>query len=160
MKWVAGLFALVILGCGCLLGMTGFTKFDPAAGTNSRPVVDRGVARVADCTSSGPVSIHGFGTWWICQAEVTWESGRQTRVTAEADQLTPDDKGADVPVVQRGASKVRNGSGNPPVYRADFEPSVVLGVGSLLGGMGLGGIGALAVLGTVASRRKKAQERE
>src|SRR5688500_17896018 len=53
MKWVAGLFALVILGCGCLLGLPGFTKFDPAAGTNTRPVTDRGVARVADCTSSG-----------------------------------------------------------------------------------------------------------
>ena len=62
--------------------------------------------------------------------------------------------------MQRGESKVRNGSGNPPVYRADFEPSVVLGIGSLLGGMGVGGIGALAVLGSVASRRKKAQERE
>lgn len=154
MKWIAGLFALAILACGCLLGMTGFTKFDPAA----KAVADRGVARVVSCTSSGPVSIHGFGTWWICQADVEWESGKRTRVTAEADQLTPDDK--EVPVVQRGESKVRNGSGNPPVYRADFEPSVVLGLGSLLGGMGLGGIGALAVLGTVASRRKKAQERE
>jgi hypothetical protein len=158
MKWVAGLFALVILGCGCLLGMTGFTKFDSAAGTNTRPVTDRGVARVTGCTSSGPVSIHGFGTWWICQADVDWESGKQSRVTAEPGQLTPDDK--EVPVVQRGESKVRNGSGNPPVYRADFEPSVVLGIGSLLGGMGIGAIGALAVLGTVASRRKKAQERE
>ncbi|WP_052684375.1 DUF6346 domain-containing protein [Lentzea aerocolonigenes] len=158
MKWLAGLFALVILGCGCLLGMTGFTKFDPAAGTNSRPVVDRGVARVAGCTSSGPVSIHGFGHWWICQADVAWESGQRTHVTAEPGQLMPSDQ--EVPVVQRGESKVRNGSGNPPVYRADFEPSVLLGIGSLLGGMGLGGIGALAVLGTVASRRKNAQERE
>ncbi|MFI6097914.1 DUF6346 domain-containing protein [Lentzea sp. NPDC051213] len=158
MKWVAGVFALAILGGGCLLGMTGFTKFDPTAGTNSRPVTDRGVARVADCTSRGPVSVHGFGTWWICQADVEWESGRRTRVTAEPGQLTPDDE--EVPVVQRGAGKVRNGPDNPPVYRADFEPSVVLGLGSALGGMGIGGIGALAVLGTVASRRKKAQERE
>jgi hypothetical protein len=158
MKWVAGLFALAILGLGVLLGLTGFTKFDPAAGTNSRPVTDRGVAQVTDCTSSGPVSRHGFGTWWICQADVTWESGRSTRVTAEPGQLTPSDK--DVPVVQRGENKVRNGSGNPPVYRADFEPSVVLGLGSLLGGLAIGGIGALAVLGTVASRRKKAQERD
>ena len=159
MKWVAGLFALAILGCGCLLGMTGFTKFDPTAGTNTRTVADRGVARVADCTRRGPVSRHGFGTWWICQADVQWESGTKTRVTAEPGQLTPDDKGAEVPVVQRGEKKVRNGSGNPPVYRADFEPSVVLGLGSALGGLGIGGIGALAVLGTVASRRKKAQER-
>jgi hypothetical protein len=65
-----------------------------------------------------------------------------------------------VPVVQRGESKVRNGPDNAPVYRADFEPSVVLGFGSALGGLAIGGIGALAVLGTVASRRKKAQERE
>jgi hypothetical protein len=154
MKWLAGLFALVILGCGVLLGLTGFTAFAPAA----KAVADRGVARVAGCTSSGPVSVHGFGTWWTCQADVEWESGRRTRVTAEAGQLSPSDR--EVPVVQRGETKVRNGSGNPPVYRADFEPSVVLGIGSLLGGMGLGGIGALAVLGTVASRRRKAQERE
>lgn len=160
MKWVAGLFALAILGCGGLLGLTGFTKFDPAAGTNTRPVTDRGVARVADCTSRGPVSRHGFGNWWICQADVVWESGRQTRVTAEPGQLTPSDQGTEVPVVQRGEGKVRNGPDNAPVYRADFEPSVVLGLGSVLGGLGIGGIGALAVLGTVASRRKKAQERE
>ncbi|NKE56359.1 hypothetical protein FXN61_05760 [Lentzea sp. PSKA42] len=156
MKWVAGLFALAILGCGALLGMTGFSAYEPTAATTA--VADRGVARVAGCTSRGPVSRHGFGTWWICQADVEWESGTRTRVTAEPGQLTPADK--EVPVVQRGESKVRNGSGNPPVYRADFEPSVVLGLGSLLGGVGIGGIGALAVLGTVASRRKKAQERE
>lgn len=158
MKWVAGLLALAILGCGCLLGMTGFTTFEPAAA--AKAVADRGVARVTGCTSSGPVSVHGFGTWWICQADVEWESGQRTRVTAEPGQLTPDDRGAEVPVVQRGESKVRNGSGNPPVYRAGFEPSVVLGIGSLLGGVGIGGIGALAVLGALASRRKKAQERE
>lgn len=158
MKWVAGLFALAILGCGALLGMTGFATFEPTAATTA--VADRGVARVTDCESSGPVSVNGFGTWWICQADVEWESGRQTRVTAEQGQLTPSDKDTEVPVVQRGERKVRNGSGNPPVYRADFEPSVVLGLGSLLGGIGIGGIGALAVLGTVASRRKKAQERE
>jgi len=158
MKWVAGLFALVILGAGVLLGLTGFTKFAPGAGTTA--VADRGVARVSDCTSEGPVSIRGYGTWWTCQADVVWESGRQTRVTAEPDQLTPSDKGSEVPVVQRGESKVRNGSGNPPVYRAVYEPSVVLGIGSLLGGMGIGGIGALAVIGTLTSRRKKAQERD
>lgn len=160
MKWVAGLFALVILGAGVLLGLTGFTKFDPAAGTNSRPLVDRGVARVTDCTSEGPVSIRGFGTWWNCQADIVWESGRQERMKAEPGQLTPSDKGSEVSVVQRGEGKVRNGSGNSPVYRADFEPSVLLGVGSGLGGLGIGVIGALAVIGAVASRRKKAQNRE
>ncbi|MET8759571.1 DUF6346 domain-containing protein [Lentzea sp. NPDC004782] len=154
MRWLAGLVAPVILGCGVLLGLTGFTTFAPAA----KAVADRGVAEVVGCTRSGPVSIHGFGTWWTCQADVEWESGRRTRVTAEAGQLTPSDR--EVPVVQRGETKVRNGSGNPPVYRADFEPSVVLGIGSLLGGMGVGGIGALAVLGSVVSRRRKAQERE
>ncbi|RDI23742.1 DUF6346 domain-containing protein [Lentzea flaviverrucosa] len=158
MKWVAGLFALVILGAGVLLGLTGFTKFAPAAGTTA--VADRGVARVSDCTSQGPVSIRGYGTWWTCQADVVWESGRQARVTAEPGQLTPSDKGAEVPVVQRGEGEVRNGPDNPPVYRADFEPSVVLGIGAVLGGLGIGGIGALAVLGTAASRRKKAQERD
>ncbi|MGW6445309.1 DUF6346 domain-containing protein [Lentzea sp. NPDC055074] len=158
MKWIAGLFALVILGAGVLLGLTGFTKFDPAGGT--KPVADSGVARVTGCTSRGPVSRHGFGTWWICQADVEWQSGGTARVTAEPGQLTPSDQGSEVPVVQRGEGKVRNGSGNPPVYRADFEPSVVLGIGSVLGGLAVGGIGALAVLGTVASRRKKAQERD
>lgn len=158
MKWIAGMFALVVLGCGVLLGLTGFTRFDPAAGTKA--VADSGVARVTGCTSNGPVSRYGFGTWWICQADVVWESGGQTRVTAEPDQLTPSDEDTGVRVVQRGENKIRNGSGNPPVYRAVYEPSVVLGIGSLLGGMGIGGIGALAVLGTVASRRKKAQERD
>lgn len=141
-----------------LLGLTGFTKFAPTAGTTA--VADRGVARVTDCTSEGPVSIRGFGTWWSCQADIVWESGRQERMTAEPGQLTPSDKGSEVPVVQRGEGKVRNGSGNPPVYRTVYEPSVVLGIGSMLGGLGIGGIGALAVLGTLASRRKKAQNRE
>ncbi|WP_434449680.1 DUF6346 domain-containing protein [Lentzea sp. E54] len=158
MKWIAGLFALAILACATWLGLTGFTTYAPTAATTA--VADRGTARVADCTSRGPVSRHGFGTWWICQADVEWESGQRTRVTAEPGQLTPADKGTDVPVVQRGEGAVRNGPENPPVYRADFEPSVVLGIGSVLGGIGIGGIVALAVLGTVASRRKKAQERE
>ncbi|GGN16656.1 hypothetical protein GCM10011609_66880 [Lentzea pudingi] len=152
------MFALVVLGCGVLLGLTGFTRFDPSAGTKA--VTDSGVARVTGCTSHGPVSRYGFGTWWTCQADVVWESGARTRVTAEPDQLTPSDEDTDVRVVQRGENKIRNGSGNSPVYRAVYEPSVVLGIGSLLGGMGIGGIGALAVLGTVASRRKKAQERD
>ena len=78
MKWLAGLFAPVILGLGVLLGLTGFTKFEPAA----KAATDQGVARVAGCTRSGPVSIHGFGYWWTCQADVAWESGRRTRVTA------------------------------------------------------------------------------
>ncbi|SES00792.1 DUF6346 domain-containing protein [Lentzea albida] len=158
MKWAAGLFALVILGAGVLLGLTGFTRFDPAAGTKA--VADSGVARVTDCTSRGPVGRYGFGTWWICQADVEWESGTTTRVTAEPGQLTPSDKGTGVAVVQRGEGAVRNGSGNAPVYRADFEPSVFLGIGSVLGGLAIGGIGALAVIGSLASRRRKAQERD
>ncbi len=158
MRWVAGLIALVVLGCASWLGLTGFTAHDPSAGTKT--VADTGVARVTGCTSRGPVSRYGFGTWWICQADVEWRGGERTRVTAEPDQLTPSDQGAEVPVVQRGEGKVRGGAGNAPVYRADFEPSVVLGIGSLLGGIGVGVIAALAVLGTVASRGKKAQERE
>lgn len=160
MRWIAGPLALVVLWLGVWLGLTGFTRFDPVAGTNTRPVADRGVARVTDCTSRGPVSRHGFGTWWICRADVEWEDGTTARVTAEPGQLTPSDEGAGVPVVQRGEGKVRGGSGNAPVYRADFEPSVVLGIGSVLGGLAVGGIGALAVVGAAASRRKKAQERD
>jgi len=155
--WIAGLLALGFWAFTVGLGMTGFTTYQPH--TASVAITDRGVARVTGCERVGPVSSNGLGYWWICQADVGWDSGKQEHVTAQPDQLTPEDKG-EVPVVQRGERSSRgSGVANGPVYRADYEPSVLLGIGSALAGLGVGGFVALAIFGTV-SRRNRAQERE
>lgn len=44
------------------------------------------------------------------------------------------------------------GSGAPQVYRADFEPSTVLGIGSVLAGLGVGGLIAIVIFGSTLSR--------
>lgn len=156
--WIAGLLAVGFWVITVLLGISGMTRYQPQAA--SVAITERGVARVADCKREGPVGTNGLGYWWVCQADVVWDGGQQVRVTAQAGQLTPDDKG-EVPVVQRGERAPRGSEvDNAPVYRADYEPSVLLGVGSMLAGLGVGGFVALAVFGTVLSRGKKAQERE
>lgn len=66
---VAGVLALVVWGVAIVLGLTGMTRFQPDAGTVD--VSDRGTARVVDCVSEGPVSLNGFGSWWVCQVDVT-----------------------------------------------------------------------------------------
>lgn len=146
---VAGVLAIVVWGVAIMLGLTGMTHYQPDAGTVS--VSDRGTARVVDCVSEGPVSLNGIGSWWVCRADVTWEDGTEERKEAQPGQLTPDDRGQDVAVVERIVAS-KGGPGTPQVYRADFEPSVVFGLGSLLAGLGVGGLFAIIIFGSTLSR--------
>lgn len=153
-RLAAGLLAIALWAAVVLVGMSGMTYFQPQSATVD--VSNRGSARVADCRRTGPVSTHGIGYWWVCSADVVWESGDRQRVTVRPGQLTPDDGGRDVPVVERLVLGNKGGGpGSPEVYRADFEPSAVLGLGSLLAGIGLGGLLALVVFGSTLSRTKR-----
>lgn len=150
-RLVAGLVGLALWAAVAIAGLTGFTHFKPAAATTS--VSDRGVARVADCRREGPVSVSGFGYWWLCEADVVWDSGGRQRVTVQIGQLGPDDAGRDVPVVQRLVAD--KASRAAAVYRADFEPSVVLGLGSVLGGLGFGFLLFVIVFGSTLSATER-----
>lgn len=149
---VAGLCALALWAAMILLGLTGMTHFEPQAGTVD--VSNRGVARVVGCEREGPVSLNGYGYWETCQADVVWEDGRTERLTAGPGQLTPEDR--DVPVVERKVGGLTKGAPAATLFRADFEPSVVLGLGSALGGLGVGGILALIFFGSTVSRTRRA----
>lgn len=156
-RLVAGLAALTLWGAGFVAGLTGSTYFQPQAGSFS--ISDRGTAQVADCMRVGPVSREGFGYWSVCQADVVWESGDRTRVTAQPGQLTPDDEGRDVPVVER--LQVPGKSAAPAVskvYRAEFEPNSVLGFGSIAGGTLIGFVLALIVFGSTLSATGRKNE--
>ena len=150
-RLVAGLVGLALWAVVAIAGLTGFTHFKPEASTAS--VADRGVARVADCRREGPLSLNGFGYWWRCEADVVWDGGGRQRVTVRIGQLSPDDAGKDVPVVQRVTSD--KGARVTAVHRADFEPSLVLGLGSLLGGLGFGFLLFVIVLGSTLSATER-----
>lgn len=150
---MAGVIALAVWAAAIMVGLTGMAHYQPQAATVD--VTDRGTARVVDCVEEGPVGGNGLGYWWSCRADVTWDGGTSEQVTAEPGQLGPDDRGRDVPVVQRTVLGNKGGGpGTPQVYRADFEPSAVLGVGSLLAGIGVGGLLALIIFGAALSRGK------
>ncbi len=152
-KAVAGLIALAAWAAAIMLGLTGMTHYQPQAATVD--ITDRGTARVVECVEEGPIGGNGIGYWSTCRADVTWDDGTSEQVTAEPGQLTPDDRGRDVPVVQRVVLGNKGGGpGTPQVYRADFEPSAVLGLGSIIAGMGLGGLLALIIFGSALSRTK------
>ncbi len=156
-RLAAGLAALALWAAGFIAGLTGATYFQPQAEGFS--VSDRGTARVADCLRVGPVSREGFGHWWVCQADVVWDSGDRERVTAQPGQLTPDDGGQDVAVVER--LEVPGKSAAPPVskiYRAEFEPDSVLGFGSIAGGTLIGFVLALIVFGSTLSATGRKNE--
>lgn len=147
---VAGVLALAVWGVVILLGLTGMTHYQPDAATVA--VSDRGTARVVDCLSEGPVSTRGFGSWWSCRVDVTWADGTEERADAQPGQLSPDDRGQDVAVVERTVASKGGGFNSPQVYRADFEPSAVLGIGSLIAGLGIGGLLAIIIFGSTLSR--------
>jgi hypothetical protein len=152
-KAVAGLFAVAVWATAIMLGLTGMTHYQPQAATVE--ITDRGTARVVDCVEEGPIGGLGVGYWWTCQADVVWDGGERERVRAQPGQFSPDDRDLDVPVVQRTVLGNKGGGpGTPQVYRADFEPSAVLGLGSMLAGIGLGGLLALIIFGAALSRTK------
>ena len=57
------------------------------------------VARVESCERVGPVSRGGIGFYWVCVAEVTAKDESPRAVRFDLDELTPEDAGKAVPVV-------------------------------------------------------------
>lgn len=63
--------------------------------------VDRlGVASVESCNEHGPVSRHGYGITYTCQATVRWNDGDVDTRTLSSGVATPDDIGKRIPVFQ------------------------------------------------------------
>lgn len=82
---------LVFLTASTIGRITDFSSRGPEA-------EDIGMAAVRECTEYGPVSRFGFGTTYVCSADVRWNGGRTTRVEFPAGQLSPTDKGRVVEV--------------------------------------------------------------
>lgn len=104
-------------------------------------ITARGTATAEHCRFSGPHTSSAdpegksqFGWWWMCDAEVRFDDGRVQQVEVPYSQLTGDDVGRPVRVVERleEASEARD---HAVIYRADFEPRPVLGIGSMMGGV-------------------------
>ena len=73
------------------------SRLDPGAPLH----VDRlGVASVESCTEHGPVSRHGYGITYTCQATVRWNDGDVDARTLSSGVATPNDIGDRIPVFQ------------------------------------------------------------
>lgn len=151
-RLVAGVVGLVLWGTVALAGLSGLTYYKPASAAVA--IGDRGTARVADCVRSGPVSFNGLGYWWECEADVVWDGGGAERVRVDVGQFTPDDRGRDIRVLQRLEHSTKAGK-VAHVYREDFEPSVLLGLGSVLGGLGIGFLLFVVVFGSTLSATER-----
>lgn len=91
-------------------------------------VVNRGVAVARDCDYGGPLESGAPGWWWTCRADVTWQDGTHERRTFKHSQLTGDDIGQRVQVVERRISSGQGKGSSLSVYRANFDPSAVWGI--------------------------------
>jgi hypothetical protein len=58
------------------------------------------VALVTSCDRTGPVSRGGIGFYWSCTANVISDDGRTRSARFGLDELTPDDIGKPVPVIE------------------------------------------------------------
>ncbi|WP_139219558.1 DUF6346 domain-containing protein [Actinopolyspora alba] len=107
-----------------------------AAGTE---VSARGTAVAQQCRFAGPIAkssapkqenVIGFG--WICRARVHWNDGSVETREVSGSQLTGDDVGNRVDVVERQIDYSKGSDTRPQIYRADFEPHVLLAWSSVV----------------------------
>ncbi|MGJ7908856.1 DUF6346 domain-containing protein [Actinopolyspora sp. H202] len=107
-----------------------------AAGTE---VSARGTAVAQQCRFSGPITksrapkrenVIGFG--WICRARIHWNDGGVETREVSGSQLTGEDVGNRVDVVERRIDYSKGSDTRPQIYRADFEPRVLLAWGSVM----------------------------
>ncbi|GAA2674468.1 MULTISPECIES: DUF6346 domain-containing protein [Actinosynnema] len=148
---LTGLSAWAVLG---VLGLDGMARWQPQAALAD--VAGRGTATIGQCREVGGP---GFGTRWSCAAEASWDDGTTSRVEqTPSGQFTPADEGRDLAVVRRLETRPKGGGDVERVYRADFEPSLLLGLGSVFGALGGGALLLLVLLGA-ASRIGKDDEK-
>lgn len=152
---------VLLVPLGLVLFLSGIFVVLPffGVGAAGAEVTARGTAVAQQCRFAGPIAdsdapeggnVLGFGH--TCQARVTWRDGTTELREVSGSQLTPDDVGTEVAVVERAVDDSARGSGTrPQLYRADFEPNMWLGVPVLLVVMFLG----FAVAGPAASRLYK-----
>lgn len=133
---VAIALVLVGFGMGSLFGV--------AAGGST--VVKRGTAVARSCDYGGPFESGAIGWWWTCRADVAWQDGTRETRTFRNSQLTGDDIGRSVQVVERRISQGRGRGSHLSVYRASFEPSFFWGVVVMVPLMAGGGLACLIVL--------------
>lgn len=142
---------VVLLAVGVVFWLGALMAFQ-SFGTdiNGSTVVNRGTAVAQQCRSSGPLGLAVPGWWLTCSAEVRWHNGAvETREFTDS-QLTEQDVGREVPVVERRIPRGAGKGSHLDVFRADFHPNplpgYVLGgaaacVGSLLLIGGIGNVG-------------------
>ena len=113
---------VIVLGAGSLFGYwTALTAFRPESA--GQEIQREGIARIDHCRPNGPISASGFGTWWKCSGNVHWDDGQSSALRTTGSQLTPQDRGTPVPVVERAVTCRGCQSGETRTYRADFQPS-------------------------------------
>lgn len=111
---------VIVLGTGSLFGIwTTLTAFRP----EGQEVQREGIARIDHCRPNGPLSTSGFGTWWECSGKVRWDGDQVSALRTTGPQLTPQDRGAPVPVAERLVSCRGCQSDETRTYRAGFQPS-------------------------------------
>ncbi|WP_438388462.1 DUF6346 domain-containing protein [Actinopolyspora saharensis] len=144
---------VLLVPLGLVLFLSGILVVLPFFGVSAAgaEVTDRGTAVAQRCRFAGPIAdsqapergnVLGFGH--ICQARVTWRDGTTESREVSGSQLTPDDIGTEVAVVERAVDDSARGSGTrPQLYRADFEPHPVLAGIAVIGVCLLGGACAL-----------------
>ncbi|ATE55477.1 DUF6346 domain-containing protein [Actinosynnema pretiosum] len=148
---IAALTGLVVWAALGALGLDGMARWQPQAALAE--VAGRGTATISDCREAGGI---GFRTGWFCVAEATWEDGTTSRVEPTPEgQFTPADQGRELAVVRRLETRPKGGDDVERVYRADFEPSLLLGFGSIVGALGAGALVTLVLLGAAARIGKK-----
>lgn len=152
---------VLLVPLGVVLFLSGIFVVLPFFGVAAAgaEVTAHGSAVAQQCRFAGPIAdsqapeggnILGFGH--ICQARVTWQDGTTELREVSGSQLTPDDVGSEVDVVERAVDDSARGTGTrPQVFRAGYEANMWLGVPVLLVVMFLG----FAAAGPAASRLYK-----
>ncbi|GAB2740913.1 hypothetical protein GCM10027174_12980 [Salinifilum aidingensis] len=132
---VAGVTSLVFSVVGVVLVLAGLLVISPRFGTDvaGSGVINSGVAEAQRCRYSAVLSASGedpgrnVGNGWVCWAKVTWDDGQVGVHEVERSQLRPKDVGQSVQVVAREVKTSSVGGRRAEVFRADYEPSPVLG---------------------------------
>lgn len=105
---------------GCLIIATIFNYFADKYGADLPERYGRAYAVATSCERHGPVSTHGFGYWWTCQADVHWQGNSEMPEPRTARFLTPEDIGK--PVRVSGTHRNRN------IVRGAEQPYFAVGI--------------------------------
>lgn len=128
-SWVGVVLALLVLATVARVTYGGSAEVERV-----------GTASVQACSERGPVGLSGIGTTYTCTAEVRWSDGDVERREFPAGQLSPADRGTNVPVYldiadgQRDSSELGR-AGSARFSELRFPVLLVLGFAALLLGL-------------------------